>query len=158
MRADPVRKQRRCRGRTGQAVADDAQILGSDLLFYRAGHPERWWRGSNTRNPLVVLGGDTLGAHVILPKDRAMSGQPDSPSPNAQDISGRPWSIAALHVSTMTGSALLALALMHGVLDQDQVWAAAMSTRTGTSIMGVDQESPHGARRGWSISEAAAAF
>jgi chaperone required for assembly of F1-ATPase len=37
-----------------------------------------------------------------------------------------PWRIAALHVvTTLTGSALLALALLHGVLDQDQVWRAA---------------------------------
>jgi chaperone required for assembly of F1-ATPase len=37
-----------------------------------------------------------------------------------------PWSIAAMHVvTTLTGSALLALALMHGRLDPDQVWAAA---------------------------------
>jgi chaperone required for assembly of F1-ATPase len=28
-------------------------------------------------------------------------------------------------VTTLTGSALLALALLHGVLDQDQVWTAA---------------------------------
>ena len=39
---------------------------------------------------------------------------------------GDPWSVAALHVvTTLTGSALLALALMHGVRDADQVWAAA---------------------------------
>ena len=36
------------------------------------------------------------------------------------------WSVAALHVvTTLTGSALLALALAHGVRDADQVWAAA---------------------------------
>ena len=36
------------------------------------------------------------------------------------------WSVAALHVmTTITGSALLALAFVHGRLDQDQVWAAA---------------------------------
>src|SRR6266478_870525 len=35
-------------------------------------------------------------------------------------------SIAALHVvTTLTGSALLALALAHGVRDAEQVWAAA---------------------------------
>jgi chaperone required for assembly of F1-ATPase len=37
-----------------------------------------------------------------------------------------PWRIAALHlVTTITGSALLALALMRGVRDAAQVWAAA---------------------------------
>jgi chaperone required for assembly of F1-ATPase len=41
-------------------------------------------------------------------------------------LPGDAWSIAALHVITaVTGSALLALALLHGALDQDGVWAAA---------------------------------
>ena len=36
------------------------------------------------------------------------------------------WSVAALHlVTTVTGSALLALALWRGALDSDEVWAAA---------------------------------
>jgi chaperone required for assembly of F1-ATPase len=37
-----------------------------------------------------------------------------------------PWSVAAIHVvTTLTGSALLALALAQGKLDADAVWAAA---------------------------------
>jgi chaperone required for assembly of F1-ATPase len=41
-------------------------------------------------------------------------------------LPAKPWSIAALHVlTTLTGSALLALALLRGVLDEDQVWSAA---------------------------------
>jgi chaperone required for assembly of F1-ATPase len=40
-------------------------------------------------------------------------------------LPGNPWSVAALHViTTLTGSALLALALLRGVVDQDQAWAA----------------------------------
>ncbi|MET0222629.1 MAG: ATPase, partial [Tardiphaga sp.] len=36
------------------------------------------------------------------------------------------WTVAALHlVTTITGSALLALALVHGHLSADRVWAAA---------------------------------
>ena len=41
-------------------------------------------------------------------------------------LPGDAWSVAALHVvTTLTGSALLALALAHGVRDADQAWAAA---------------------------------
>ena len=41
-----------------------------------------------------------------------------------------PWSVAALHVvTTLTGSALLALALTHRVRDEDQVWAAQMLSK-----------------------------
>ncbi|MGH2322852.1 hypothetical protein, partial [Enterococcus faecalis] len=36
------------------------------------------------------------------------------------------WPVGAFHVATtLTGSALLALALKHGVLDAEQIWAAA---------------------------------
>jgi chaperone required for assembly of F1-ATPase len=53
-----------------------------------------------------------------------------------------PWSIAALHViTTLTGSALLALALLRGVLDQDQVWAAAhVDEDWNAEKWGVDEE------------------
>ena len=53
-----------------------------------------------------------------------------------------PWSVAALHVvTTLTGSALLALALFHGVLDPDQVWAAAHVDEDWNSEQwGVDEE------------------
>jgi len=53
-----------------------------------------------------------------------------------------PWSVAAMHViTTLTGSALLALALLHGVLDADQVWAAAhVDEDWNTEQWGVDAE------------------
>jgi chaperone required for assembly of F1-ATPase len=44
-------------------------------------------------------------------------------------------------VTTLTGSALLALALAHGALDQDQVWAAAYVDEDWNSEKwGVDEE------------------
>src|ERR1700694_800980 len=53
-----------------------------------------------------------------------------------------PWSIAALHViTTLTGSALLALALKHGVVGPDQVWAAAhVDEDWNSEKWGVDDE------------------
>ena len=53
--------------------------------------------------------------------------QPDSAVAAARAaLPTDPWSIAALHVvTTLTGSALLALALLRGMLDPDQVWTAA---------------------------------
>ncbi len=53
-----------------------------------------------------------------------------------------PWRIAALHVvTTLTGSALLALALFHGVLDPDQTWAAAhVDEDWNAEKWGVDEE------------------
>ena len=57
-------------------------------------------------------------------------------------IGTNPWSVAALHVvTTLTGSALLALALKHGVLDPDQVWAAAhVDEDWNADHWGVDEE------------------
>ncbi|MCC8943199.1 ATPase, partial [Bradyrhizobium sp. Arg68] len=53
-----------------------------------------------------------------------------------------PWSVAALHVvTTLTGSALLALALAHGFRDEDQVWAAAhVDEDWNIEKWGVDEE------------------
>ena len=53
-----------------------------------------------------------------------------------------PWSIAAVHVvTTLTGSALLALALLHRVRDADQVWAAAhVDEDWNADKWGVDEE------------------
>src|ERR1700721_2429848 len=53
-----------------------------------------------------------------------------------------PWVIAALHVITgLTGSALLALALFHGVINPDQVWAAAhVDEDWNAEKWGVDDE------------------
>ena len=44
-------------------------------------------------------------------------------------------------MTTLTGSALLALALLHGVLDPDQVWAAAhVDEDWNIEKWGVDEE------------------
>src|ERR1700676_3124753 len=111
------------------AVADDiAKYLGSDLLFYRAGHPEALVaREAALWDPVVFWAADTLGAHFILAEGIVHVRQPDSAIAAARAaLPADPWSIAALHVvTTLTGSALLALALMRGVLDEDQVWSAA---------------------------------
>jgi chaperone required for assembly of F1-ATPase len=111
------------------AVTEDVvKYLGSDLLFYRAGHPQALVaREAALWDPLLFWAADTLGAHFILAEGIVHVRQPDSAIAAARAaLPGDPWLIAALHVvTTLTGSALLALALMRGVLDSDQVWAAA---------------------------------
>src|ERR1700733_9950421 len=51
-----------------EAVADDiAKYLGSDLLFYRAGHPAALVaREAAARDPVLFWAADALGAHFIL--------------------------------------------------------------------------------------------
>jgi chaperone required for assembly of F1-ATPase len=112
-----------------ELVADDvAKYLQSDLLFYRAGHPEALVaREAQHWDPVLFWAADVLGAHFILAEGVMHVRQPDAAVQAARGaFPVDPWSIAALHVvTTLTGSALLALALTHGVLDPEQVWAAA---------------------------------
>jgi chaperone required for assembly of F1-ATPase len=128
-----------------EAVADDiAKYLGSDLLFYRAGHPEALVaREAHGWDPVLFWAADALGAHFILAEGIVHVRQPDSAIAAARaTLPADPWSVAALHVvTTLTGSALLALALLHGVLDQHQVWAAAhVDEDWNIEQWGVDEE------------------
>ena len=128
-----------------EAVADDiAKYLGSDLLFYRAGHPEALVaREAALWDPVVFWAADTLGAHFILAEGIVHVRQPDPAIAAARAaLPADPWSIAALHVvTTLTGSALLALALLRGVVDQDRVWAAAhVDEDWNIEKWGVDEE------------------
>src|ERR1700686_617563 len=128
-----------------EAVTDDvAKYFESDLLFYRAGHPEALVaREAALWDPVVFWAADALGAHFILAEGIVHVRQPDSAiAPARASLPTDPWAIAALHVvTTLTGSALLALALMRGVIDQDQAWAAAhVDEDWNISQWGVDEE------------------
>ena len=127
------------------AVADDiAKYLGSDLLFYRAGHPEALVaREAAHWDPILFWAADALGAHFILAEGIVHVRQPDSAIAAARAaLPSDAWQLAALHVVTsLTGSALLALALFHGALDSDQVWAAAhVDEDWNIEKWGVDEE------------------
>jgi chaperone required for assembly of F1-ATPase len=112
-----------------EAVRDDvAKYFASDLLFYRAGHPEGLVaREAAHWDPILFWAAEELGAHFILAEGVMHVRQPDSAITAARArLPADPWAIAALHVITaLTGSALLALALFHGVIDREQAWAAA---------------------------------
>jgi chaperone required for assembly of F1-ATPase len=128
-----------------ELVADDvAKYLQSDLLFYRAGHPEALVaREAQHWDPVLFWAADALGAHFILAEGIVHVRQPDTAVQAARAaFPDDPWSIAALHVvTTLTGSALLALALTRGVLDPDQVWAAAhVDEDWNADKWGVDEE------------------
>jgi len=111
------------------AVAEDvANYLGTDLLFYRAGHPEALVaREAAHWDPVLYWAANDLGAHFILAEGIMHVAQPEPAIKAARaTFPADPWRVAALHVvTTLTGSALLALALHHGVRSPEQVWAAA---------------------------------
>jgi len=110
-------------------VADDvAKYLGTDLLFYRAGHPEALVaREAAHWDPVVFWAAQALGAHFMLAEGINHVRQPDAAISAARAAFPRdPWSMAALHVvTTLTGSALLALALSHGAREPAEIWTAA---------------------------------
>ena len=127
------------------AVVDDvAKYFESDLLFYRAGHPDALVeREARHWDPVLFWAADTLRARFILAEGIVHVRQPDQAVAAARAaLPAEPWPIAALHVvTTLTGSALLALALRRGFLDEDQVWRAAHVDEDWNSEQwGVDDE------------------
>jgi len=131
-------------GKVG-AVADDvAKYLGSDLLFYRAGHPEALVaREAEHWDPILFWAADSLGAHFMLCEGIMHVRQSDKAIAAARaTLPSDPWAIAALHViTTLTGSALLALALFHGVIPEEKAWAAAhVEEDWNAEKWGVDEE------------------
>ena len=112
-----------------QAVADDAaKYFETDLLFYRAGFPEELIaRQARHWDPVLRWAADDLGAHFILAEGIIHVQQPDTAVAAARAALPKDaWPVGAFHVvTTITGSALLALALKHRALDEAQVWAAA---------------------------------
>lgn len=128
-----------------ELVRDDlAKYFQSDLLFYRAGHPEGLVaREAAHWDPVLFWAAEALGAHFILSEGIMHVKQPDEALQAVRAaLPGDAWSVAALHVvTTLTSSALLALALAHGVCDAGQVWAAAhVDEDWNADQWGVDEE------------------
>ena len=126
-------------------VRDDiARYFHSDLLFYRAGHPQALVeKEAQHWDPVLFWAANALGAHFILGEGIMHVRQPDTAVEVARAaLPEDPWSVAAVHVvTTLTGSALLALALTHGARDPDQVWDAAhVDEDWNRDQWGVDEE------------------
>jgi chaperone required for assembly of F1-ATPase len=108
--------------------AEVAKFLGSDLVCYRADGPAGLVeRQAQHWNPLVAWARDALGACLVLAEGVMFVKQPDDAlAAAAQAIPAEPWRLGAVHaVTTLTGSALIALAVAHGQLSAEEAWAAA---------------------------------
>ena len=128
------------------AVRDDiAKYFGSDLLFYRASHPEALMaREASAWDPVLFWVAEELGAHFILAEGVMHVSQPEQALAAARAaLPSDSWRVAALHmVTTITGSALLALALLRGRLNADEVWSAAFVDEDwNAEKWGLDEES-----------------
>jgi chaperone required for assembly of F1-ATPase len=108
--------------------AEIQKYLASDLLFYRAKGPQSL-RERQTRlwDPILRWAKSKLGAdfktgegvvHVMQPAPALLAASDALPDDA--------WRLGALHsATTLTGSALIALALMRGELPVDDAWHAA---------------------------------
>ncbi len=110
--------------------AEIVKYAGSDLLCYRAGEPESLVAAqAQAWDPILAWARDDLGARLICAQGVIFAAQP-APAIEAvarvvEDVAS-PLALAALSVmTTITGSALLALAVAHGRLTAAQAWASA---------------------------------
>jgi chaperone required for assembly of F1-ATPase len=109
-------------------AAEVAKYLGSDLLFYRADGPERLVaRQKQHWDPVLKWAQEKLGARFVTGTGVMPLLQPEQALVAARAAIPRdPWRLGAVHaVTTLTGSALLALALADGAISCDAAWAAA---------------------------------
>ena len=110
-------------------VADEiVKYLGSDLVCYRAKTPQRLVvRQSQHWDPILAWAKAVLGAEFATVQGITHLRQPDDAIARASAAIPRdPWRLGAVHASTtLTGSALIALALARGDIGLDAAWAAA---------------------------------
>jgi chaperone required for assembly of F1-ATPase len=122
----------------GQVAAEIRKYLASDLVFYLAEAPAPLRaRQALHWDPIVAWARQALGAdfkvstgvvHVAQPEAALNAAAEAIPDDAIQEdaILEDNWRLGALHVATtLTGSALLALALMRGVITAEAAWAAA---------------------------------
>lgn len=112
-----------------QPVADEiARYLASDLVFYRAGEPASLveWQARHW-DPVLAFARDQLGARFVLAEGVVFQHQPEQALTAARRaIPSDPWRLGALSsITTLTGSALIALALDARALHVEEAWAAA---------------------------------
>ena len=128
------------------AVAEDvAKYLGSDLLFYRAGHPEALVaREAAHWDPVLTWAANELGAHFILSEGIVHVAQPEQAIKAARAaFPGRPvvGGGAACGDDADGLGAAGAGAAAQGVRDPDEVWAAAhVDEDWNVEKWGVDEE------------------
>jgi len=110
-------------------VADEvAKYLGSDLLCYRAEGPEGLVaRQAEIWDPLLAFARDDLGARFVQVEGVTFKPQPEHAVAAARaHIPQDAWRLGAVSsITTLTGSAILALALARGAIAPDVAWDAA---------------------------------
>jgi chaperone required for assembly of F1-ATPase len=115
-------------GRRDEVAAEIEKYLRSDLLFYRAEGPEGLVRRQSLAwDPVLAWARDQLSARFVLTEGVKFVDQPEHAVTAARSAIPRDhWRLGAVSsITSLTGSALLALALLHDALSVDEAWRAA---------------------------------
>ena len=141
--------------------ADVLRYAGSDLLCYRAEAPQALVeRQSAAFDPILRWAAETLGARFAVVTGMIHVEQPPDALAafgNALEAFHDPVALAALSaVTTLTGSAILALAVARGFLEPAEAWLAAHVDEDWQSERwGVDAEAQKRRAARWREMEAA---
>ena len=123
-----------------------ATKAGSDLLAYRAGEPARLVAAQAAAwDPVLAWVHEKFGAPFVLSEGVMHVRQPEASLAAIRAAVAAvesPLALAGLHVmTTLTGSVLLALAVLHGRLAPEEAWAAAHVDETyQAGVWGRDEE------------------
>jgi chaperone required for assembly of F1-ATPase len=130
-----------------EAVADEiVKYAGSDLVCYRAGEPERLVAAQAQHwDPILAVARERYGARFLLSEGIVFVEQPETAIAGIRARVAQerdPFRLAALNVmTTLTGSALIALATADGALGADAAWEAAhLDEIVQESIWGEDAD------------------
>jgi chaperone required for assembly of F1-ATPase len=113
------------------AIAEEvARYAGYDLLLYRASEPEGLVAQQATHwDPILAWARDALAARFVLAEGVKFVAQPEAVLAAVREAiadHAPPFRLTALaSLTTLLGSALIALALSRGAIDVDAAWAAA---------------------------------
>jgi chaperone required for assembly of F1-ATPase len=111
-----------------QVQGEVAKFLASDLICYRASSPDGLVeRHAQHWDPLIAWARDALGARFVLGEGVMFVAQPEEAlAAAARAIPAEPWRLGAVSaITSLTGSALIALAMDQGRLSTEDAWAAA---------------------------------
>jgi chaperone required for assembly of F1-ATPase len=114
--------------RPGPVAAEIEKYLASDLVCYRAAAPSGLVeRQARHWDPILAWARETLGAPLRAAPGVVHVAQYEDALARARGVIPRePWRLGALNAATtLTGSALIALALARGRLSVGDAWQAA---------------------------------
>jgi chaperone required for assembly of F1-ATPase len=146
-----------------EVAADIVAFAGTDALCYRAEPDDPVFdQQAPAWDPVLAWAGDVLGARFIVQQGiRHVAQSDDTLAAVAKAVDGYGvWPLAALHVmTTLTGSAVLALAVARGHLTVAAAWTLAhVDEDWQMSRWGTDDEAQARRQYRWGEMQAAARF